>query len=68
MANCSFCGKPVLAGKVLHTSCAAKKTAQDMTEKFCDHYCRFPRECHDDEALHHHCESCELQKLISNAL
>lgn len=68
MANCKFCGKPVISGKVFHAACWEKMTLASITEQFCDQYCRFPRECHDDAALARHCDNCVLIKVLNAGL
>lgn len=68
MANCKFCGKPVLVGKVFHAVCWEKQVTENITKQFCDQYCRFPRECPDDESLATHCDSCVLVKVLNIGL
>ena len=63
MANCKFCGQSVKTAKVFHPACwetAAQKTA----EEFCDEYCRWPRECEDQDSLELHCENCPMVRLL----
>ena len=63
MPNCKFCGQPVKTAKVFHPVCwetAARKAA----EEFCDEYCRFPRECEDQDGLELHCEACPVVRLL----
>lgn len=68
MANCKFCGKPVRSGTVMHSACwetAVKKTA----EIFCADYCRYPRECQDEDSLHEfHCDNCPMLRLVNLGL
>lgn len=64
MANCVICGKPVLIGKVVHTACMEAHAKEELKETICDHYCRFPRECHDDESLAGHCNGCLVEQLL----
>ena len=68
MANCKFCGKPVLVGKVFHAACWEQHTTERITEQFCDQYCRFPRECRDDESLAKHCDGCLLIRVLNAGL
>lgn len=65
MANCAICGKPVLAGRVVHNACAKNHNKKELREQFCDTYCRWPHECHDDESLKHYCNSCPLVRLLA---
>lgn len=68
MANCKFCGKPVRCASVHHTACWEKK-ANEVAEKFCDNYCRFPRECSNEEELQDkHCDNCVMIKLLNIGL
>lgn len=68
MANCKFCGKPVRCAEVHHQGCWETAAAR-VAEEFCDHYCRFPRECRDEEELQEqHCDSCALIKLLNLGL
>lgn len=68
MANCKFCGRPVLVGKVFHAACWEKQAKEQITEQFCDQYCRFPRECRDDASLAAHCGSCVLARVLNLGL
>ena len=36
---------------------------EQIKENFCDHYCKYPSECEDDEELMDICENCPLNKL-----
>lgn len=68
MANCKFCGKPVLCSSVHHTACWEHE-ANKVAEKFCDEYCRWPHECKDENELHEkHCDSCDLIQLLNLGL
>ena len=65
MANCKFCGKPVRCATVYHAACWEKK-ADETAGKFCDDYCRFPRECANEDELHEqHCECCVVAELLN---
>ena len=65
MANCKICGKPAVTAVVHHASCW-ELAAAEAAGKFCDHYCRFPLECADEDELHDkHCDSCELIRLLN---
>ena len=65
MANCKFCGKPVKCEKVHHAACW-ETAADKVMEKFCDEYCRFPRECANEDELHEqHCDSCVVAELLN---
>ena len=68
MANCKVCGKPVKAGTAIHSSCW-EKAVEKVAEIFCDEYCRWPRECEDEESLHEfHCDSCPMLQLLNLGL
>ena len=68
MANCRFCGKPVRCASVHHAACWETAT-EKVAEEFCDNYCRFPRECQNEEELQEqHCDSCALVKLLNLGL
>ena len=63
MPNCKHCGQPVKTAKVFHPACwetAARKAA----EEFCDEYCRWTRECEDQDSLELHCEVCPMARLL----
>lgn len=68
MAKCMICGKPVIVGKVVHTACMEAHAKEELEAAICDHYCRFPRECHDDAALARHCDNCVLIKVLNAGL
>lgn len=64
MANCKFCGRPVMAAKVFHSACW-EHAADKMAERFCDDYCRWPRECENTDSLVElHCMSCPMSRLL----
>ena len=63
MAKCKFCGQSVTAAPVFHPACWQAK-AEKVAEEFCDHYCRFPFECEQDE-LDDKCGNCKLIKLLN---
>lgn len=68
MALCKFCGKPVRASNVMHSACW-ESAAEKVAEQFCDNYCRFPRECRDEDELQEkHCDSCALIQLLNLGL
>lgn len=65
MAKCKFCGETVRSGVVHHAACW-ETAASRAAEKFCDHYCRFPRECGDDDELQElHCGGCAMIRLLN---
>ena len=65
MASCKICGKPVVAANVFHSACWESE-ASKVAEKFCDHYCRFPREAANEEKLHEaHCSKCPMAQLFN---
>ena len=64
MSNCKFCGKPVKCEEVWHAACAETKLHEVFSD-FCDHYCRYPREIHDENVLRSICDECRpINKLI----
>ena len=64
MANCKICGKPVLAGPVMHSECL-DRLATEAAEKFCDDYCRWRLESVSDEKLQEtYCDSCPANELM----
>lgn len=68
MANCKFCGQSVRTSSVFHSACWESR-AHRVAEEFCDHFCRFPRECADEEQLEQdHCDSCPLIRLLNLGL
>lgn len=67
MANCKICGKPVRCANVFHSACWETATGK-VAEKFCDNYCRFPREIKDEDALQEHCDDCALARLLNLGL
>ena len=56
MANCKFCGKRVICSPAYHPACWEKKM-NEFAEIFCDGYCRWPKECKDQDELDTHCDS-----------
>ena len=65
MARCKICGTAVKSGNVFHSACWEHEAGK-VAEKFCDEYCRFPRECKDeDELAELHCDGCELIRLLN---
>ena len=64
MANCKICGRPVTAGPVMHSECL-EQLMTDVSEKFCDSYCRGPVECISAEKLQEiYCDSCPMDELL----
>ena len=47
-------------GKDKHT---ILEIMEDVKEKMCDKYCRFPYECEDEDRLDRICENCPLNRL-----
>lgn len=65
MANCKFCGKPVRCVSVHHAACW-ETAASKVAEQFCDDYCRWPRECQNEEELQEqHCDNCVMIQLLN---
>lgn len=63
MPNCKLCGKQVRAGAVMHSACW-ERAAERFAQTFCDDYCRWPRECRDEDSLHEfHCDGCIMNRL-----
>ena len=61
MANCKFCGRPVRSATVFHAPC--------WENVFCDEYCRWPRECQDEDSLQDlHCSGCAMDRLVNLGL
>ena len=50
MANCKICGEPVRCARVFHAACWETAAKRELAA-FCDHDCRWPRECGDEESL-----------------
>lgn len=68
MANCKFCGRPVRSAKVFHSACWELE-AEKALQIFCDDYCRWPRECPDEDSLQDlHCSGCALVRLVNLGL
>lgn len=67
MANCKICGKPVRRAKVFHSACWETEAGK-VAEKFCDEYCRFPREELTEEEFQRHCDDCALVRLLNLGL
>jgi len=63
MANCRICGKPVLTATVRHAACWERE-AERLAEEFCDGYCRWMRECTEEDELEEKCSKCPLEKMI----
>lgn len=63
MSNCKFCGKPVKCEKVWHAACAETALNKAMSD-FCDHYCRYPNEIHDEDVMESICDVCPVNELI----
>ena len=64
MANCKVCGKSVTAAHVMHAECW-KQEVSNLAEIFCDQYCRWPIECHSEEELAEHCDSCHMIRVLN---
>ena len=67
MANCKFCGTPVVKAKVMHGDCLEKKLHQ-AAQRICDDYCKYADAFHDPADLHElHCDSCVVTELLALA-
>ena len=67
MAQFKFCAQPVRTATVFHSACW-NNAANKVAEPFCDNYCRFPRECTDQDSLEQHCDTCDLVRLLNLGL
>jgi len=55
-------------GLVHHSDCW-EKAVNDMSQKFCDDYCRWPREVKDEDGLEElHFASCPLIQVLNLGL
>lgn len=61
MAICKICGDPVEAGPSMHGDCL-EQLVTEVTEQFCDHYCRWPLT--NAELLDEHCRSCPMDRIL----
>lgn len=41
-----------------------KAKAEELISEFCDHYCRWPWVCMNQDRLDVHCDACPLPKLL----
>lgn len=68
MANRKICGRPVRSANVFHSACW-ESAVKKMAETFCDDYCRWPRECTDQDSLDElHCSDCALIRVLNLGL
>lgn len=68
MAKCKICGKTVVTAHVFHRECWQEKV-EKLAQVFCDNYCRWPRECpNQDELEDKHCDSCDLIRVLNLGL
>ena len=68
MANCKICGQPVRSAKVILSACW-ETAANKVAAEFCGNYCRWPRECQDEESLAElHCSECAMVRLLNLGL
>lgn len=68
MANCKICGQAVRVANVFHSACWERE-ANRVAETFCDDYCRWPRECSNQDSLEElHCADCALVQLLNLGL
>ena len=69
MAKCKICGKAVVTTNVFHHECWQEEEAEKLAQVFCDDYCRWPRECpNQDELEDKHCDSCDLIRVLNLGL
>ena len=67
MANCKFCGTPVVKAQVMHQDCLEKKLRQ-AAQRICDEYCKYNGAFRDEADLHElHCDSCVVNELLALA-
>ena len=67
MANCKFCGTPVVKAKVMHGDCLEKKLHQ-AAQRICDDYCKYNDAFSDQADLHElHCDGCVVTELLALA-
>lgn len=67
MANCKICGRPVVAGPVMHSECL-EQLVTEAAERFCDGYCCGPMECITAEELREeYCKNCPMDRLMKLA-
>lgn len=64
MANCEICGKPVMTSKVWHAACWEKEMDK-MAQVFCDDYCRWTRECRNEDEFEEHCDNCPIIRVVN---
>ena len=65
MANCKICGGPVKTANMFHSACW-ETAAHKIAEEFCDNYCRWPRECPDQDSLEEfHCAECPMARMVN---
>ena len=50
MAKCKICGKAVVTAHVFHRECWQEEV-EKLAQVFCDNYCRWPRECPNQDEL-----------------
>lgn len=68
MAKCKICGKAVVTAHVFHRECWQEEV-EKLAQVFCDNYCRWPRECpNQDELEDKHCDSCDLIRVLNLGL
>lgn len=64
MANCKFCGQPVVSATVAHDECR-RAEAQKLADDVCAYRCKMAVICGDKERLKdRHCAVCALPKLV----
>lgn len=61
MANYKICGRPVVAGPVMHSECL-EQLVTEVAEQFCDNYCRLPLT--NADLLDEHCKCCPIDQLM----
>ena len=64
MPTCKICGRPVVAGPVMHSECLVQLVTE-AAEQFCDNYCRWP--VTNADLLDEHCTNCPMDRLMKLA-
>lgn len=54
---------------MVHHAACWETAVNDMSQKFCDGYCRWPREVEDEDSLEElHCFDCPLIQVLNLGL
>ncbi len=63
--TCKRCKKEVRFPVAFHPACWETEVG-NIIQKFCDDYCRFPRECENQDELEEHCDKCVFINLLNS--